>query len=107
MLADEEVKHYKAIKKMKQGQHGEMAETHILDDARNVFVQMRNKADELAADQEQTELYEKAQQIERRSQQFYQEKAGGYGAKRTRYFSALSRRFFSFLSRKSATFRRD
>jgi rubrerythrin len=76
MLADEEVKHYKAIKKMKQGQHGEMAETHILDDARNVFAQMRDKADELAADRKQTELYKEAQQIEMRSQQFYQEKAG-------------------------------
>jgi len=76
MLADEEVKHYKAIKRMKQGRYGEMAETHILDDARNVFVQMRDKADELAADQKQTELYKKAQQIEMRSQQFYQEKAG-------------------------------
>jgi len=70
MLADEEVKHYKAIEGIRQGRSGQMAETTILDDARNVFVQMKDERDEFAADQEQ------ARQIEKRSQQFYEEKAG-------------------------------
>ena len=81
MLADEEVKHYKAIEGIRQGRSGHIAETTILDDARNVFVQMKDKRDELAADQEQVELYEKARQIEKRSQQFYEEKAGQAGPK--------------------------
>ena len=79
MLADEEVKHYKAIEGIRQGRSGQMAETTILDDARNVFVQMKDERDEFAADQEQVELYQKARQIEKRSQQFYEEKAGQAG----------------------------
>ena len=76
MLADEEVKHYKAIERIRQSGSGQMPETNILDDARNIFVQMKDERDEFAADQEQGELYQKARQIEKRSQQFYEEKAG-------------------------------
>jgi len=76
MLADEEVKHYKAIERIRQSGSGQMPETNILDDARNIFVQMKDERDEFAADQEQVELYQKARQIEKRSQQFYEEKAG-------------------------------
>lgn len=75
MLADEEVKHYEAIEGMRQGHSDLMAETRILDEARNIFVQMKEEGREPAADTDQIQLYEKAQQIEKRSQQFYQEKA--------------------------------
>jgi rubrerythrin len=75
MLADEEVKHYKAIEKMQQGWSGQMAETSILDRAENVFVQMKEEGGEFTPDLEQIELYEKAQEIEKRSRQFYEEKA--------------------------------
>jgi rubrerythrin len=76
MLADEEAKHYKAIERIRRSGSGQMPETSILDDAKNVFVQMKNEPDEFAADQEQVELYQKARQIEEQSQQFYEEKAG-------------------------------
>jgi len=75
MLADEEVKHYQAIEKMKQGPY-EMAETNILDDAKNIFVQMKETSEEFDSDLEQTELYKKAQEIEKQSQRFYLSKAG-------------------------------
>jgi rubrerythrin len=75
MLADEEVRHYKAIERMRQGRSGQMAETALLDDAKNIFVQMKDQHDEFTAEQEQVELYQKAQQIEKRSQKFYEEKS--------------------------------
>lgn len=75
MLADEEVKHYKAIEKIRQSRAAQMTQTAILKNARNVFARMKHKQDEFAADQEQVELYRKAQEIEKRSQEFYEEKA--------------------------------
>jgi rubrerythrin len=75
MLADEEVKHYRAIEKMRQDKY-QMAETTVLDDARNIFVDMKDAEEEFESEQEQAELYEKAQEIEKKSQQFYQEKGG-------------------------------
>ncbi len=79
MLADEEVKHCKAIEKMQQGRSGQMAETSILDRAKNVFVQMKDEGGEFTPDLGQIELYEKAQEIEKRSRQFYEEKAAQVG----------------------------
>jgi len=79
MLADEEVKHYRAIEKMQQGRAGQMAETSILDRAKNVFVQMKEEGGEFTPDLGQIELYEKAQEIEKRSRQFYEEKAAQAG----------------------------
>ncbi|MBN1974534.1 MAG: ferritin family protein [Sedimentisphaerales bacterium] len=74
MLADEEARHYQAIESMRQDKY-QMAETTILDDAKNIFVEMKEKKQELEPDQEQIKLYEKAQEIEKKSQQFYNEKA--------------------------------
>ncbi len=74
MLADEEVKHYRAIENMRQDKY-QMTETTVLDDARNIFVEMKDAGEEFKPEQEQTTLYEKAQEIEKKSQQFYQEKS--------------------------------
>jgi rubrerythrin len=79
MLADEEVRHYKAIEKMRQGRSAQMAETHILDQAKNVFVQMKEEGGEFSPELGQIELYKKAQEIEKRSRQFYEEKAAEAG----------------------------
>jgi rubrerythrin len=75
MLADEEVKHYRAIENMRQDKY-QMTETTVLDNARNIFVEMKDAEEEFEPEQEQTKSYEKAQEIEKKSQQFYQEKAG-------------------------------
>ena len=74
MLADEEVKHYRAIEQIAKDRY-EMAETDILNDAKNVFIQMKDKKEEFTSNQEQVELYRKAQEIEKQSQQFYTEQA--------------------------------
>lgn len=73
-LADDEVKHYKTIEQMKT-QEPQLAETTILSDAKNIFVQMKTSGEEFSFDVKQTELYKKAQDIEKRSQDFYLEKA--------------------------------
>jgi rubrerythrin len=75
MLADEEVKHCQAIERMRQDNY-EMTETTVLDGARNVFVEMKERGERFDSAQEQAELYAKAQEIEERSRRFYQEKAG-------------------------------
>jgi hypothetical protein len=74
MLADEEVKHYQAIESMKHDKY-QMAATTILDDAKNIFVKMKEQKQEFGFDKKQIKLYEKAQEIEKKSQQFYNEKA--------------------------------
>jgi len=74
MLANEEVKHYQAIDRMRQDKY-QMTETTVLDDARNIFIEMKEQGERFELRQEQTELYVKAQEIEKKSQQFYQEKA--------------------------------
>jgi rubrerythrin len=74
MLADEEVKHYNAIKKM-QTSMPEMAETTILTDAKNVFAQIKESGEHFDFDIRKTELYKKARDIEEVSQRFYLEKA--------------------------------
>ncbi len=74
MLADEEVKHYNAIEKMKTAEP-HMAKTTILADAKNVFVQIKESNESFDFDLRQIELYKKAQYIEERSRDFYMEKA--------------------------------
>lgn len=74
MLADEEVKHYQVIERMKQDKY-QMTETTVLDDARNIFIEMKEQGERFEPRQEQAELYTRAQEIEKKSQQFYQEKA--------------------------------
>ena len=74
MLADEEVKHHQAIESMKQNKY-QMTETNVLDDAKNIFIKMKDQDETFEPDLEQTEFYARAQEIEKKSQQFYQEKA--------------------------------
>ncbi|HDZ68837.1 MAG TPA: rubrerythrin [Phycisphaerales bacterium] len=74
MLADEEVKHYNAIQKAKTGK-SQMTETTILADAKNVFVQIKESNESFDFDIKQTELYRRAQDIEKKSRDFYLEKA--------------------------------
>jgi len=75
MLADEEAKHYKIVSDMKEDVAPDLADTTVLSDAKDVFVKMRESAQKLSFDISQTELYKKAQDIEKQSQNFYLEKA--------------------------------
>jgi rubrerythrin len=74
MLADEEVKHYNALEKIKT-QKTQIAESEILTDAKNVFVQIKESGDSFDFDINQAELYKKARDIEKKSRDFYTEKA--------------------------------
>jgi rubrerythrin len=74
MLADEEVKHYNALDKIKT-QQTQIAESGILTDAKNVFVQLKESGESIDFDINQKELYTKARDIEKKSQDFYTEKA--------------------------------
>ena len=73
LLADDEVKHCSTLKQMRQAAPAQMRETTVLTDAKNVFAQMQGHAPNLSG--QQTDIYLQAQEIERLSQQFYQEKA--------------------------------
>jgi rubrerythrin len=74
MLADDEVKHYNAIKTM-QTEKPDMPETTVLTGAKNIFVQMKDSAKHFDLDIKQIDLYKKAQDIEQKSQDFYLQKA--------------------------------
>lgn len=74
MLANEEVKHCQAIEMMRQDNY-QMAETTVLDDVRNVFVELKDQPQKFESVQGQIELYKKAQEMEKESQLFYQDKA--------------------------------
>jgi rubrerythrin len=74
MLADEEVKHYEVVEQMKT-HSPQMTQTQVLTDAKNVFVHMKESGETFDFDARQVELYKKAQDIEKKSQDFYSEKA--------------------------------
>jgi len=74
MLAAEEAKHYNAIARMRKVRPN-MVDATILSDARNVFVKIKESDESFDFDLEQTELYKKAQDIEKKSWDFYLEKA--------------------------------
>ena len=74
MLAAEEAGHYRIIDKMRTARP-DMAETTILSDAKNVFVQIMESNESFDFDLGQTDLYRKAQDIEKKSCDFYLEKA--------------------------------
>jgi rubrerythrin len=74
MLADEEVKHYNTIEKIKT-QNTQIAESDILTDARNVFVQIKESGESFDFDINESGLYQKARDIEKKSRDFYMEKA--------------------------------
>lgn len=74
MLADEEVKHYDVIEQIGAAQP-HTAGTTVLTDAKNVFAKMKDSGQGPGLDLGQTELYRKAQEIEKKSQDFYKAKA--------------------------------
>ncbi len=74
MLADAEVVHYNIFRKMKENEKVQLAPAEILSDVRNVFEKMRAEKD-TNVNMNQIELYRKAQEIERTSQDFYVKQA--------------------------------
>jgi rubrerythrin len=78
MLGDEEAKHYKIIEQIKNKSPQKVIDTPLLSDAKAVFEKMA--ADErFNFSKGQIEAYEKAQDIETKSKNFYLQKAGEVG----------------------------
>jgi rubrerythrin len=73
-LANDEVKHYQLFKSMQQSPEL-FVETTILKNAANIFKQMIVKNDLSNLDVSQLELYQKAMELEQKSQDFYLAKA--------------------------------
>jgi rubrerythrin len=74
MLAEDEVKHYEIIAKMKDNVQPEMAESMVLADAKNIFNLMLDHKELISLDSPQKDLYKHAQLLEKKSQDFYQQK---------------------------------
>ena len=73
-LADDEAKHRDIVTRMRDSAASPMPQTEILAQAKNVFVQMQGQKLDLGGSQ--IELYQQAQEFERKSQAFYVEAAG-------------------------------
>lgn len=76
MLADAEVVHYNIFKKLKDNEKVKVGNTKILSNAKNIFEKMKEEEEITGVSSSQIELYRKAQEIERKSRNFYLEKAG-------------------------------
>lgn len=74
MLARDEEKHYNAIAEAAEKEHV-MADTEVLANAKNIFTDMQKRVSSLDLTADQAELYRKAQELEKKSRDFYQEKS--------------------------------
>ena len=74
MLADDELKHEKAIKKV-QTAGSVMPETEVLDKAKNVFRQMQDFGGNFDLSGDEEKLYRQAMELENKSIAFYRDKA--------------------------------
>lgn len=74
LLAEDEVKHYLTFHSMKGGKDVEMADTRVLSEAKSVFSKLTGGPDQFAGLPEK-ELLAKAQQLEKKSEEFYRDKA--------------------------------
>ena len=76
MLADAEVKHYRIVDRLRRDEgQPDMAEDTLFNDAKNIFVQMKQKQQTFDFDASQKDVYRKALDIEKESHAFYKEKA--------------------------------
>jgi len=75
MLADDEVGHYNAFEKLKKGIDAEVSDSVVLENAKNVFQDIKETETRFDFDVSEIELYNKAIEIEKKSEDFYREKA--------------------------------
>ncbi len=90
MLADEEVRHFEIIKQAKSQVPQQIRDSTILNDVRNIFIQLRQSGEQWNLDAEQKELYKKARDIEEKSRKFYLEKAQQVGQEQKQIFLKLA-----------------
>jgi rubrerythrin len=75
MLADDEKKHQEIVSKMKSNANVEVTETKILNNAKNIFQEMKDKKEKIEVNIKQKDLYIKAEELEKKSEDFYLEKS--------------------------------
>ncbi|MBU1076051.1 MAG: ferritin family protein [Spirochaetes bacterium] len=75
MLADDEAKHYSVFKQMKEAQNTDLIETDVLANAKLVFAKMKQSMQDFDPQIGQVELYERALEFEKTSEDFYMDKA--------------------------------
>jgi rubrerythrin len=74
MLADDEAKHYQIVSQLQaDAPLPLLASTNILSDAQTIFAQMQGQDFDLAG--LQVKVYQQAQELERKTRDFYTEKA--------------------------------
>lgn len=76
MLAEEEVQHVRIVESIKAQRPVKIAETSVLKDAKEVFVKMKESAEQFDFDMSEIDLYRKACDFEAESKKYYLEKAG-------------------------------
>ncbi|MCB2200121.1 ferritin family protein [bacterium] len=75
-LADEEVKHYNIFKRMAGGKVEALPKSTLLADVKNIFVEMKDRGEKFDFDVEkQVAYYRKAQDLEKKSENLYADKA--------------------------------
>lgn len=74
MLAEDEIKHQMAIEKVRISSCI-MADTSVLDDAKNVFRQMKDFDGDFSLSGDEEHLYRQAMELEEKSRSFYMDKA--------------------------------
>jgi len=74
MLAEEELKHYKAIQAIHAKKH-EMAPTGVLERAKNMFQRMKDFGEHFDIDISELEFYRQAMTLEEQSRDFYLDRA--------------------------------
>jgi rubrerythrin len=79
MLADAEVKHYNIFKQMKENQPVHLGDATVLQDVKNIFVRMREEGNPQGVTVSEIDLYKGAQEIEKKTEDFYLEKAAQVG----------------------------
>jgi rubrerythrin len=75
LLAEDEVSHYETFRKLKETLDVDFPGTGILGNAKNIFIEMREKEKNFNTGTTGIELYEKAVEIEKKSEAFYKEKS--------------------------------
>jgi rubrerythrin len=75
LLADAEVSHYNVLKDMADGLRPTLPETSLVSDIKNVFVQMKEEGKPFNFDISHVDMYKKAQDHEKKSEEFYRQKA--------------------------------
>jgi len=75
LLADAEVSHYKVLKDMAEGLPPILPDTTLVSDIKNVFVQMKEEGKPFNFDISHVDMYKKAQDHEKKSEEFYRQRA--------------------------------